>query len=158
MEYRKRIANEAHSKPMTNDAAPVVNKKEVNLATSVDNMDFFGGSGGGVLTREGIANAQKTRSKSIDAMEALSEAVKTCGDLPPDEAADALQSVIGDAYEAGVSVTSPVMKRAAALLTALENARESAEAVKAATDSGLDSKLNALFDGFAPPPDLDLDY
>ena len=121
-------------------------------------MDFFGGSGGGVLTREGIANAQKTRSKSIDAMEALSEAVKTCGDLPPDEAADALQSVIGDAYEAGVSVTSPVMKRAAALLTALENARESAEAVKAATDSGLDSKLNALFDGFAPPPDLDLDY
>ena len=27
-----------------------------------------------------------------------------------------------------------------------------------AADNGLDAKLDALFDGYAPPPDLDLDF
>ena len=75
--------------------------------------------GGGTLTPEGIANSRRTRSKTIDAMDALQEACKLTGDLPPAEAAEELARVIGDAYEAGVAVDNPQMKRAAALLTAL---------------------------------------
>lgn len=122
-----------------------------DMATSVDDMDFFGGSGGGgTLTREGIQNAQRTRSKTIDALEELQEAVKLTGDLPPEEAAEELSRVIGRAYEDGVSVTAPPMKRAAALLAALENARATPQQA-AAADDGLDAKLNALFGDFAPP-------
>ena len=65
-----------------------------------------------------------------------------------------------NAYEAGVSVTNPQMRRAAALLSALEAASATAESDDTNTvvgpDAGLDEKLDALFGGFAPPPDLEL--
>ena len=57
--------------------------------------------------------------------------------------------MIGDAYEAGVSVTAPTMKRAAALLAALEEAKaNSARTAQAnAEDKELGTKLDALFGG-----------
>ena len=51
-----------------------------------------------------------------------------------------------------------MMKRAAALLTAVEAAEATAAKQANAADNGLDAKLDALFDGYAPPPDLDLDF
>ena len=133
--------------------------KAPNLATSVDKIDFFGSTGGGgTLTRDGMKNAQKTRSKAIDAMEQLVEACKLTGDVPPEAAAEELSRVIGAAYEAGVSVTAPPMRKAAALLTALEAAREgaSSQTQPAGADDALDRKLDALFSGFAPPPEPEL--
>ena len=64
-----------------------------NLSTSVDDMNFFGAVGGGTLSRESIANAQKTSSPRIDAMEALQAAVKG-----GTATAESLSKVIGDAY------------------------------------------------------------
>ena len=94
-------------------------------------------------------------------MDALQEACKLTGDLPPAEAAEELARVIGDAYEAGVAVDNPQMKRAAALLTALEAAGAENDAdTRVYTEekdmNKLENKLDALFDGFAPPPELDL--
>jgi hypothetical protein len=119
---------------------------------------FFGGAGGGgTLTRDGMKNAQKTRSRTIDAMEELQEAVKITGDLPPAEAADELQRVIGQAYENGVNPTNPVMRRAAALLAALEAAAKQRQPASSEGEDGLDAKLDALFGGgFAEPPELEL--
>ena len=107
-----------------------------------------------------MQNAQKTRSKTIDAMEELQDAVKATGQLPPAEAAAELSRVIGFAYESGVNPTNPVMRRAAALLSALEAAgtAPAPEVDDGDDDRGLDqSKLDALFGGFAPPPDIELD-
>ena len=165
MQWRKRTAEQKDAAAAAGGASDGAKPKQPNLSTSVDNMDFFGGgaglptSGGGQLTREGIANAQRTRSKSIDAMDALQEAVKMTGDLPPDEAAEELQRVIGDAYEAGVSVTAPTMKRAAALLAALEEAKaNSARTAQAnAEDKELGTKLDALFGGGFAEPSFELD-
>lgn len=120
-----------------------------NAATDVDALNFFGASGGGELTREGIANAQKTRSKTIDALDALQEAVQVTGSLAPALAAEELQRVIGAAYEAGVRADAPQMKRAASLLTALEAA---GEASASAEEKGLEDKLDSIFGGgYAPP-------
>ena len=148
-------------------------KKEPNMATSVDDMNFFGASGGGTLTREGIENARKTRSPALDAMEALQDAVRNTGNLPAAAAAAELQRVIGEAYEAGVALTSPPMKKAASLLAALETAAAAGTSSSDDEDVGnvnedaseadgvmdLDQKLDALFgDGFTlPSAELDLD-
>lgn len=145
-------------------------KKEPNMATSVDDMNFFGATGGGTLTREGIENARKTRSPALDAMEALQDAVRNTGNLPAAAAAAELQRVIGEAYDAGVAVTSPPMKKAASLLAALETAAAAGtssddeddgneDASEAEGVMDLDQKLDALFgDGFTlPSAELDLD-
>ena len=159
--WRKRMAEQKDCDPAEEECDVVVSKQQPDMSSSVDDMDFFGGAGGGgTLTTEGIKNAQRTRSKSIDAMDELQEAVKVTGSMPPAEAAVELQRVIGNAYEAGVSVTNPQMRRAAALLSALEAASATAESDDTNTvvgpDAGLDEKLDALFGGFAPPPDLEL--
>ena len=70
-----------------------------NLSTSVDDMNFFGATGGGQLTRENIQNAQKTLSPRINAMDALSAA---CKEKSP--SAERLSELIGDAYQVGVAV------------------------------------------------------
>ena len=157
MQWRRRMAEGSGSEAA--DEPSDAQGEAPNMATSVDQVDFFGGAGGGgTLTREGIDNARRTRSRTIDAMDALSAALKNTGDLPADEAAEELSRVIGLAYEAGVPVSEPPMKRAAALLTALEAAKEgdSQRAARPDADSdALDSKLDALFgSGYAPPPDL----
>lgn len=53
--------------------------KQPNLAVSVDDINFFGGVGGGQLTREGIRNAGRTMSPAILAEEELSKAVQKAG-------------------------------------------------------------------------------
>lgn len=162
MAWRKKMAESKGASADSVGNASTGSVKPADMANSVDNMDFFGGAGGGgTLTPEGIRDAQRTRSKTIDAMDELQEAVKSTGSLPPDESAAELSRVIGNAYEAGVSVTSPPMKRAAALLTVLEAAADTGVLDQEKTevvgpDAGLEDKLDALFGGFAPPPDLDL--
>lgn len=127
-----------------------------NLSTSVDDMNFFGAKGGGQLTRDGIANAQKTVSPRINAMDAL-QAI--CKEKNPK--AEAIAQVIGDAYEAGVSVDAPQMKKAAALLAALEAATRSpaqeAAAAAAAAPGGIDAKLDVVFADEYAMPELDPD-
>ena len=86
--------------------------------------------------------------------------------MSADAAAAELQRVIGEAYEAGVSITAPTMRKAASLLAALETAAaaDNDEGSAISTDGDdmdLDKKLDAVFgDGFAMPSgelDLDLD-
>ena len=161
--WRKRMAEQKDCNPADEecDVTAGGDKQPIDMSSSVDDIDFFGGAGGGgTLTPEGIKNARRTRSKSIDAMEELQQAVEVTGSLPPTEAAAELARVIGNAYEAGVSVTNPQMRRAAALLSALEAASAAAAEDEANTvvgpDAGIDEKLDVLFGGFAPPPDLEL--
>ena len=165
MQWRRRMAEEKNAAASEAQAQSKQTGPVPDMATSVDRVDFFGGAGGGgTLTPEGIKNAQKTRSKTIDAMEELQEAVKVTAELPPAEAAKELSRVIGQAYEDGVGIDNPAMKKAAALLSALEAAGATAakQELNKKDDSdgasSIDSKLNALFaEGFAPPPELDLD-
>ena len=165
MQWRRRMAEEKDAKAAIEgdtSGSDYSGSDIEKMANGVDRIDFFGGAGGGgTLTPEGIANSRRTRSKTIDAMDALQEACKLTGDLPPAEAAEELARVIGDAYEAGVAVDNPQMKRAAALLTALEAAGADNDAdTRVYTEekdmNKLENKLDALFDGFAPPPELDL--
>ena len=165
MQWRRRMAEEKDAKAAIegDTSGSDYSGSDIDkMANGVDRIDFFGGAGGGgTLTPEGIANSRRTRSKTIDAMDALQEACKLTGDLPPAEAAEELARVIGDAYEAGVAVDNPQMKRAAALLTALEAAGADNDAdTRVYTEekdmNKLENKLDALFDGFAPPPELDL--
>ena len=165
MQWRRRMAEEKNAKAAIegDTSGSDYSGGDIDkMANGVDRIDFFGGAGGGgTLTPEGIANSRRTRSKTIDAMDALQEACKLTGDLPPAEAAEELARVIGDAYEAGVAVDNPQMKRAAALLTALEAAGADNDAdTRVYTEekdmNKLENKLDALFDGFAPPPELDL--
>jgi hypothetical protein len=165
MQWRRRMAEEKDAKAAIEgdtSGSDYSGSDIEKMANGVDRIDFFGGAGGGgTLTPEGIANSRRTRSKTIDAMDALQEACKLTGDLPPAEAAEELARVIGDAYEAGVAVDNPQMKRAAALLTALEAAGADNDAdtrvyTKEKDMNKLENKLDALFDGFAPPPELDL--
>ena len=123
-----------------------------------DGESKFGAIGGGTLSRDSIANSQKTTSPRIDAMDALQAATKAA---TPD--AEMLQRVIGAAYEAGVSVDAPQMKKAAALLAAIEQASPAAQSDSQAADTkaedGLDSKLNVLFsDDYAFPDPGELDF
>ena len=171
MQWRRRMKEESDARDLVDTdavAAPDADDasttaRGVNMATSVDDMNFFGAIGGGELTREGIANARKTRSPALDAMEELQRAVRETGNLPAAEAAAELSRVIGEAYEAGVAVTAPPMKKAAALLSALETAAagpsmEDEDATD--TQSGeksLDSKLDSLFGGGYAMPELDLE-
>lgn len=133
-------------------------RQQPNLSTSVDDMNFFGATGGGQLTRENIRNARKTTSPRIDAMEALSAA---CKEKQPSAAK--LSELIGDAYQAGVAVDAPQMKKAAALLAALESAMMSREEEQQAaqqdpTSGGdISSKLDALFVDEYSLPELDED-
>jgi len=79
--------------------------------------------------------------------------VKSAGSLPPPEAVEMLQRVIGEAYTAGVSPSSPPMRAAAALLNALEVA--AAVDVDEAVADPLAAKLNTLFADEYAMPDLD---
>ena len=113
-------------------------------------MNFFGAIGGGQLTREAIRESAKATSPAILAEEALQEAVRTAGDLPAEEAMQNLEAAIGGAYEANVSVKSPQMKMAAALLATLENAARVREDAPPADPFG--DQMNSLFaDSYAMP-------
>ena len=140
---------EASSAPrgVYGDGLMKAKKGQPNLSTSVDDMNFFGAVGGGTLSRASIENAQKTSSPRIDAMEALTAAIK--GGNPT---AESLAKIIGDAYEVGVSVTAPQMVKAAALLTQLEAAGKAPAAEEAdldpaaaAADADINQKLDQLF-------------
>merc|ERR1719476_1160251 len=123
------------------------------LSGDVDDIQFFGAVGGGVLTRDGIRDAQRNTAPVVVFEERLQEAVKSAGSLPPPEAVEMLQRVIGEAYTAGVSPSSPPMRAAAALLNALEVA--AAVDVDEAVADPLAAKLNTLFADEYAMPDLD---
>ena len=69
-----------------------------------------------------------------------------------------LQQVIGDAYTAGVSVSSPQMRKAASLLTVIEQAVASEERPEAAAPlNAHNEQMNAIFSDDYAMPDLDLE-
>ena len=162
MEWRK--GQQGGAKPPEESAAPADAKRKVDdrMTDGVDRIEMFGMTGtGGQLTRESIANCQKTLSPAIEAEAALQRACEEAGKLSDAAAAAAmLQQVIGDAFEVGVSVSSPQMRKAAALLgafeTALATTDDEASAAKATTDAH-EQKMNALFSDEYAMPDLDLD-
>ena len=94
-------------------------------------------------------------------MEMLAAAVKGAGGTrSAKESAAALSEAIGAAYEANVNIKAPQMVKAAGLLAAFEAAEAQAgEAAKAAaaSDGGLSSKLDSLFDGGYALPDYEVD-
>merc|ERR1740130_1120808 len=104
MDWRRQ--REKGAKPEEASAAPSKAKRPpVDLSSSVDNIEMFGASGGGTLTRKSIENCQRTLSPAIEAEERLQSAVNEAGSPSASAAAAAmLQAVIGDAYAAGVSV------------------------------------------------------
>jgi hypothetical protein len=95
-------------------------------------------------------------SPRINAMDALSA---ICKEKSP--RAEAIAQLIGDAYEAGVAVDAPQMKKAASLLAALEAAQRSPEQEEAAADAkapgGINAKLDAVFADEYSMPELDPD-
>jgi hypothetical protein len=130
-------------------------------ASYQDNVDFY--RPGGVmrqptnfLTREALENSRKTQSPRINAMDALQTVIK---EKTP--TAEGLGRVIDAAVEAGVSDSAPQLRKARALLAALQVASSDApakdEATGATQDGGLDSKLNQLFVEEYSMPDLDDD-
>ncbi|KAL1528878.1 hypothetical protein AB1Y20_010201 [Prymnesium parvum] len=160
MEWRKRqqLSDQARAAAAAEeDAKPVAREEspQPNLATSVDDMNFFGAIGGGKLTRESIKQSTKLSSPYILAEEALQEAVRRAGQLPPVDAMQLLQECIGNAYEANVSIQSPQMKVAAALLATLENAAAMRTDGPASDPYG--EQLNQLFADEYSIPALDDD-
>lgn len=184
MEWRKRqqLSDQARAAAAAEeDAKPVAREEspQPNLATSVDDMNFFGAIGGGKLTRESIKQSTKLSSPYILAEEALQEAVRRAGErpfhsssrtdqmyptesthsgvgqLPPVDAMQLLQECIGNAYEANVSIQSPQMKVAAALLATLENAAAMRTDGPASDPYG--EQLNQLFADEYSIPALDDD-
>jgi len=123
--------------------------------SDVDDLEFFGAVGGGTLTREGIANAQKVTTSVFDHETRLQEAVEQAGQLPPKEAVENLQNVIGEAYSSGLTVNSPPMKMAATLLQALEQAVDEGVDAEIAEVDPLDDKMDVLFADEYFVPDLD---
>ena len=160
MEWRRQRENGA--KPEEDaafGAAPSKGKPAIDLSMSVDNIEMFGASGGGTLTRKSIENCQRTLSPAIEAEERLQSAVNEAGSLSDSAAAAAmLQAVIGDAYAAGVSVSSPQMKKAASLLTVIEQAVASEEEPEAAAPlDPHNQQMNAIFSDDYAMPDFDLE-
>ena len=155
LEWRRQQAESAYEGRVepTKSSAPAAGGVS---GSCVDDIDFFGGTGGGgTLTREGIANCQKMTSPALDAMEALEMAVKAAGDLSPTEAIRQLQRLIGEAFEANVSVESNSMKKAASLLAALEAADNGTDDDDPKADA-LNAKLDMLFsDDYGSFPDLE---
>merc|ERR1711920_750675 len=119
----------------------------------VDDIEFHGAVGGGVLTRNGIREAQRNTAPVVVFEERLQEAVNSAGTLPPREAVEMLQRVIGEAFTNGVSPSSPLMRAAAALLNALEVA--AAQNVAEEAEDPLTDKLNSLFADEYSVPDID---
>mmetsp|Transcript_60172 Transcript_60172/g.138024 ORF Transcript_60172/g.138024 Transcript_60172/m.138024 type:complete len:183 (-) Transcript_60172:324-872(-) len=119
----------------------------------VDDIPFGGAVGGGVLTRNGIRDAQRNTAPVIVSEQRLQEAVKGAGTLAPAEAVEMLERVIGEAYTAGVSPSSPPMRAAAALLNALEVAAARGQTDE--PDDPLADKLNSLFADEYAMPDID---
>ena len=159
MEWRRQQeTNEAKPEDVCG-AAPSKAKPAIDLAMSVDNIEMFGASGGGTLTRKSIEDCQRTLSPAIEAEERLQSAVNEAGSLSDSAAAAAmLQQVIGDAYTAGVSVSSPQMRKAASLLTVIEQAVASEERPEAAAPlDAHNEQMNAIFSDDYAMPDLDLE-
>ena len=156
MQWRRRM-QEQGSKPEGRPDNDDVRQQRNSVvgSTEVDNIDFFGGTGGGTLTRKGISDANKVTSNSLEAVEELSAAVDAAGTMSPEETTSELQRLIGAAFAAGVSERSPQMQQAAALLRALEQAAEQSQQVsgvavtddddEAVKERDRNAKLDALF-------------
>lgn len=159
MEWRRQRETNGAKPEEDARAAPSKAKPAIDLSMSVDNIEMFGASGGGTLTRESIENCQRTLSPAIEAEERLQRAVNEAGSLSDSAAAAAmLQAVIGDAYAAGVSVSSPQMKKAASLLTVIEQAVASEEEPEAAAPlDPHNQQMNAIFSDDYAMPDFELE-
>ena len=73
-----------------------------------------------VITRETLANAQKTTSPALNADEALKVALQEVGTLDTRAACDLLKQRMADARAAGLRESMPNFKKAQALLNTLE--------------------------------------
>ena len=160
MDWRRQRETKGVNPDSDGSASPSEAKRpSVDLSSSVDNIEMFGATDGGTLTRKSIENCQRTLSPAIEAEERLQSAVNEAGSLSDSAAAAAmLQAVIGDAYAAGVSVSSPQMRKAAALLTVIEQAASAEEApdVAAPLDPHL-QQMNAIFSDDYAMPDFELE-
>ena len=161
MEWRRQKETNGAKPKEDASAAPTKAKPAIDLSMSVDNIEMFGASGGGTLTRKSIENCQRTLSPAIEAEERLQSAVNEAGSLSDSAAAAAmLQAVIGDAYAAGVSVSSPQMKKAASLLTVIEQAVASEQEPEGEAAAPLDphnQQMNAIFSDDYAMPDFELE-
>ena len=81
---------------------------------------MFGAVGGGVITREGLREAQRISSPVSLVEDALVEAMRSTGSLRPAEAREALTRLIARARAEGVDSSSPQFRKAEALLAAME--------------------------------------
>ena len=149
MEWRRQKETNGAKPKEDASAAPSKAKPVIDLSMSVDNIEMFGASGG------------RTLSPAIEAEERLQSAVNEAGSLSDSAAAAAmLQAVIGDAYAAGVSVSSPQMKKAASLLTVIEQAVASEQEPEGEAAAPLDphnQQMNAIFSDDYAMPDFELE-
>ncbi|KAL1523137.1 hypothetical protein AB1Y20_018092 [Prymnesium parvum] len=125
-------------------------------AEYVDNLDFRYPGGvatqpTSILTREGIANAQRLNSPAILAEQALLDAMKRSGEIPAAQMKEELQRLMEKATVAGVSEASPAQKQAKQLLGVLS---ASLEAASAPADP-MDDAVNAIFGEYVMPEDVD---
>lgn len=157
----RKVAEAAAAKRIEEERAAAVAKREANArraAEYVDRLDFRRPGGvslepTNILTREGIANAQRTSSPAIRAEEALQTAMKDSSNIPPEEMAESLERLVAEALTAGVSVNSPVIKRAQQLQGVLAASSKGA----GAPDDPMADTMKAIFGDYVLPDDLDVD-
>lgn len=100
------------------------------MAEFQDDLDVFRPGDGArqpvpIITRESLANAQKTSSPALEAEERLAAAMKEVSSLNANAACDMLKQRIAAARAAGLREEMPNFKKARALLITLEAAAAS---------------------------------
>ena len=137
-------------------AAEAKKQRDLAAAQFVDNLDVSRPGGvtrrsTNILTREGIANAQRTSSPAIKAETALQDAMKSSSNVPPSEMIATLERLMAEATAAGVFAGGPVMKRAEQLLGVLKSSVQEA----GAPPDPMADTMNAIFGDYVMPDELD---
>eukprot|EP00962_Isochrysis_galbana_P002634 scaffold714_cov121-Isochrysis_galbana.AAC.7 len=118
MEWRKQQASGGATPASRNSSA--IPRQPSNLATDVDDLQFFGSVGGSTLTRQDFLDARKNINPVGLAEERLQKVVDDAGTVPPAAAVSMLKLEINAALVAGVFENAPQMRQARQLLAAIE--------------------------------------
>jgi hypothetical protein len=148
MEWRKQQAAGGATPVSSNSTA--IPRRSVNLATDVDELQFFGSSGGGgTLTRQDFLDARKNINPVGLAEERLQAVVDDAGTVPPAAAVSMLKLELNAALVAGVFENAPQMRQARQLLAAIELAAANESTREQNVDTSemdaLASKMDIIF-------------
>lgn len=147
MEWRKQQASGGATPASRNSSA--ILRQPSNLATDVDDLQFFGSVGGSTLTRQDFLDARKNINPVGLAEERLQKVVDDAGTVPPAAAVSMLKLEINAALVAGVFENAPQMRQARQLLAAIELAAANESAREELRDTremdALASKMDIIF-------------